>query len=307
MRSLTPFSPLHLLLLILSILVSTGGCSSKVRPDPQYQASRDLLETIKDFQRLAREDLYRFPITKDVTGTNIMKATLIRLEDYEKTHPDEFSDIVNFSKAMAYERLRDYGQAEIHYRKVVESDGRLGDQAKKNIEAIEAFLTILQKPLPTRDPFEYIKALDEKVQGWNEMVRSYQNSPYEYLARVEEERIDRAKVAFAELNRSRLKDGNQLVIIGYSQLITKHRQSKNLYGYLLDFADYYVRLAKEYAAQNDPEGLSFELETFDQLANSALKFYTEVAQKDGLTEKIEAEGKIKSLQALTEKIRRLNQ
>ena len=138
------------------------------------------------------------------------------------------------------------------------------------------------------------------------MARTYQGSPYEFLARVEEERIDRAKVAFAELNRSRLKDGNQLVILGYSQLITKHRQSKNLNGYLLDFADYYVRLAKGYAAQNDPEGLSFELKTFDQLAKSALKFYTEVAQKDGLTEKIEAEGKIKSLQALTEKIRRLN-
>ena len=134
----------------------------------------------------------------------------------------------------------------------------------------------------------------------------YNGTPYEYLARVEEEKIDRAKVAFADINRHRLKDGNQLVILGFSQLITKHRQSKNLYWYLLDFGDYYVKLAKEYTAQNDPEGLNFDPDTFDHLVKSALKFYTEVSQQDGITEKLEAKGKIESLQALMQKIRSLN-
>lgn len=293
-------------LFFLCLLISTAGCSSKSPPDLQYLAGGSLLETIKDFQRLAREDLYRFPIPKDVTGANIMKATLVRLEDYKNAHPGGYSDIVDFHMAMAYERLRDYEEALEHYRKVAQLNGRLADQSKKNIKAIVIFQSILEKPLPTRDPFKYIKALDDKVQAWNETAQAYQGTPYEYLAREEEERIDRAKVAFAELNRSRLKDGNRLVILGYSQLITKHRLSKNFQGYLLSFGDYYVKLAKDYAFQNDPEGLSFELETFDHLVKSALKYYTEVAQQDGIAEKIEAEGKIKSLQALTERIRRLN-
>jgi len=140
----------------------------------------------------------------------------------------------------------------------------------------------------------------------NKLTVQYEGTPYEYLARVEEERIDRAKVAFAEINRHRLKDGNQLVILGYSQLITKHRQSKNLYRFLLDFGDYYVKIAKEYTAQNDPEGLNFAPDTFDHLAKSALKFYAEVSQQDGITEKLEAKGKIQSLQALMQKTRRLN-
>ncbi|HZD41190.1 MAG TPA: hypothetical protein VE131_10740, partial [Terriglobales bacterium] len=152
----------------------------------------------------------------------------------------------------------------------------------------------------------YIEDLDKKVAAWNVLIRTYQGTAYEFLARVEEERIDRAKVAFVEANRYRLKDGNQLVILGYGQLITKHRQSKNIYRFLLDFGDFYVLLAKEYAAQYDPEGLDFDLKTFDQFAKSALKLYTEVVQVDGILEKIEAQGKIEALRGLIEKMTRLN-
>lgn len=287
-----------------SLLIS--GCTSKMVPEPQYVPAGDLLDILKDFQRLSRVDLYRFPIPKDVTGINVMKATLIRLEDYEKKNPGQFSDIIQFSRAEAYEKLRDYDQAAAYYRKIPESDGRLGIQAAKNIEVIESFRRVLEKPLSADDPFEYTKNLDAKLEDWNGLIRKYQATPYECLARIEEERIDRAKVAFVELNRYRLKDGNQMVILGYTQLVTKHRESKNVYRYLLDFGDFYTRLAKEYAAQNDPEGLNFDPTVFDQLAKSALRLYTEVAQVDGVLEKIEAQGKIEGLRGLTEEMRRLN-
>ena len=291
--------------LILALLTACG-CSTRVPPDSRYLPGRDLLEIVNDFRRLAREDVYRFSIPKDVTGINIMKATLVRLEDYEKKNPGQFTDIVQFNKAQAYERLREYDQAVAYYRKVAESDGRLGAEAAKSIEALESFQQVLQKPLPAQDPFEYIKALDEKVEAWNKLIRKHQGTSYEYLARVEEEKIDRAKVAFVELNRYRIKDGNQLVILGFSQLVTKHRQSKNVHRYLLDFGDFYALLAREYALQNDPEGLAFDLDTFDQFAKSALRLYMEVAQVDGIPEKIEAQGKIEGIRGLTEKMRRLS-
>ena len=296
----------YFLLFTFYFLLFAAGCSTKVVPEPQYLPVRDLLDIVKDFQRLAREDLYRFPIPKDITGMNLMKATLIRLEDYEKKNPGQWTDVVQFSKAMAYERLRDYDQALAYYRKVAAADGRLEAEAWKSIAALEAFLRILGKPLPTQDPLEYTKGLDEKVEAWNDLILKYQGTAYEYLARVEEERIDRVKVAFVELNRHRMKDGNHLVILGYSQLVTKHKPSKNVYRYLLDFGDFYALLAKEYTTQYDPEGLGFEPGTFEQLAKSALKLYTEVAQVDGIVEKIEAQGKIEALRGLAERIRRLN-
>lgn len=284
-----------------------AGCSSRTAPpEARYAPAGDLLDIVKEFQRLAKEDTYRFPIPKDVTGVNIMKATLVRLEDYEKKNPGKFTDILRFNRALALERLQEYAQATAFYRRVAETGGRLGIEATKNIEALEAFQTILDKPLPAGDPFQYIKGLDEKVAAWNHLIQKHQGTAYEFLARVEEERIDRAKVAFVKANRYRLKDGNQLVILGYSQLVTKHRQSKNIHRVLIDFGDFYARLAKEYTAQYDPEGLSFDLNAFDQFAKSALKLYTEVVQVDGIVEKIEAQGKIEAMRGLVEKITRLS-
>ncbi len=298
-------------LLIVASLISLNmliaGCGSRAGPpDPRYAPAGDLLDIIKDFQRLSREDTYRFPIPKDITGTNIMKATLLRLEDYEKKNPGRFADIVRYNKALALQRLREYDEAASYFRKVGEVDGRLAAEAAKNADILETFLRILAKPLSAEDPFKHMEGLDEKVAAWNLSIQKHQGTPYEFLARVEEEHVDRAKVTFVIANRYRLKEGNQLVILGYSQLVTKHRQSKNIHRFLLDFGDFYTSLAKEYAYQYDPEGLQFEFKAFDQLAKSALKLYSEVAQVDGILEKIEAQGKIEAMRGLLEKITRLN-
>ena len=294
-------------LILVVELLSCASCSSRsAPPDPRYVPAGDLLDIVKDFQRLAKEDTYRFPIPKDVTGVNIMKATLVRLGDYERKNPGQFTDIVQFNKALALERLREYDQAAALYRKVAEAEGGLAPEAAKNAEVLDNFLRIFDRKVPTDDPFKYIAGLDEKVAAWNQLIEKYKGTPYEYLARVEEERIDRAKVAFVEANRYRLKDGNQLTVVGFSQLVTKHRQSKNIHRFLLDFGDFYMVLAKEYASQYDPEGLVFEFKVLDQFVKSALKLYMEVAQVDGILEKIEAQGDIEAAHGFLEKMTRLN-
>ena len=289
------------------ILFSISGCSSLTpTPEARYLPAGDLLDIVKDFQRLAKEDTYRFPIPKDVTGINIMKATLVRLDDYERKNRGQFTEIVQYNKALALERLREYDQAAALYRKVAETDGRLGSEAAKNAEILDNFLRIFDRTIPSDDPFKYIAGLDEKVAAWNGLIKKHQGTPYEFLARVEEERIDRAKVAFVEANRARLKEGNQLVIVGYSQLVTKHQPSKNIQRYLLDFGDFYLLLAKDYASQYDPEGLAFDFKVFDQFVKSALKLYSEVAQVDGVVEKLEAQGKIEATRGFLERLTRLN-
>jgi hypothetical protein len=307
LRSKRARKRLFLGLLFGFALFSIAACSSRTAtPEARYAPAGDLLDIVKDFQRLAREDTYRFPIPKDITGVNIMKATLVRLDDYERKNRGQFTDIVQFNKALALERLREYDQAAALYRKVAETDGRLGAEAAKNAEVLDNFLRIFDRTIPADDPFKYIAGLDEKVAAWNGLIKRHQGTPYEFLARVEEERIDRAKVAFVEANRGRLKEGNQLTIVGYSQLVTKHQQSKNLYRFLLDFGDFYFLLAKEYTSQYDPEGLVFDAKVLDQFVKSALKLYTEVAQVDGIVEKIEAQGKIEATRGFLEKMTRLS-
>ena len=138
------------------------------------------------------------------------------------------------------------------------------------------------------------------------LIEKHRGTSLEYLARVEAERIDRAKVAFVELNRHRLNQGNELVVLGYSQLLSRHVQSRNYHRHLLDFGDYYVSLAREYSIRNDPQGLDFDLETSEGFAQSAMKLYAEVAQQDGVLEKLEAAGNLEGLKSLMEQTRRLN-
>ena len=288
------------------VLFGAAGCTRTEAPDPRYVQPANLLEIINEFQRLSREDVYRFDIPKDVTGTNILKATLLRLEDYQRRHGSGYGDIVEFTRAAAYERLRDYGRAVRHYRNVARGGGELADPAKRQVEALETFQRISLTALPKEDPFEYIKVLDDVVLAWNALVREHEGTSLEYLARVEAEAIDRAKVAFVELNRHRLNQGNELVALGYSQLLSRHVRSRNYHRYLLDFGDYYVSLAREYSLRNDPQGLDFDVETFDGFARSAMKLYAEVAQQDGALEKIEAGAKLEGLKGLMERTRRLN-
>ena len=307
MRTAYPKQLLIFLVLAISLYaLPIVNLAHAAAPDGRYMPAGDLLDIVRDFQRLAKEDTYRFAIPKDVTGINIMKATLTRLQDYETKNPGQFTDIVQYNRALALERLREYDQAAALYRKVAETEGRLGSEAAKNAEILDNFLRILDRTIPTDDPFKYIAGLDEKVAAWNGLIKKYPGTPYEFLARVEEERIDRAKVAFVEANRFRLKEGNQLTILGYGQLITKHQQSKNYQRHLLDFGDFYMILAKDYAAQYDPEGLAFDLNVIDQLTKSALKYYSEVAQTDGVVEKLEAQAKIEATRGYVEKLTRLN-
>lgn len=288
------------------VLIGAAGCTRTEAPDPRYVQPANLLEIINEFRRLSREDVYRFDIPKDVTGTSILKATLLRLEDYQRKHGNSYNDIVEYTRATAYERLRDYERAIRHYRNVARGGGELAGPATRQFEALRTFQRISRTALPKEDPFEYIKVLDDVVLAWNALIQEYEGTPLEYLARVEAERIDRAKVAFVELNRHRLNQGNELVVLGYSQLLSRHVRSKNYHRHLLDFGDYYVGLAREYSLRNDPQGLDFEIETFEGFARSAMKLYAEVAQQDGALEKLEAGAKLEGLRGLMERTRRLN-
>ncbi|MGH7962312.1 MAG: hypothetical protein ACRERD_10905 [Candidatus Binatia bacterium] len=260
---------------------------------------------MSEVQRVAGKDTYRFPISKDVTGANVYKATLTRLQDYEAKHPGAYPEIIAFTRARAYEGLHEYEKAIAQYQIVGQSKNRLNAEATKAIEALTRFQEIKQRPITATTPLEYLQTLDTQITTWQELQKHYAGTPYEALAREGEERLDWAKVAFLELNRYNIEDGNEAVALAYRQLIGKHRESKNFYRYQMEFADFYVTLAQEYAAQTDPQGLQFDLYQFEELGRAALRLYAQVAQEDGVIEKLEAKGKLQALEAYMAKIGRL--
>jgi hypothetical protein len=273
--------------------------------NPQYVTEEDLLKIVGEFQRAAGKDTYRFPIPKDVTGANVYKATLIRLQDYEAKHPGAYPELIAFTRARAYEGEHAYAQAILQYQIVGQSRHQLKDEAAKAVEILSHFQELQQRPITATTPVDYLKSLDDHIKGWQELGQQYAGSPYESLAREEEERLDRAKVAFLELNRHRIEDGNESVAMAYRQLIDKHKESKNSYHYQIEFADFYFTLTQEYVAQVDPQSLQFDSAIFEDLGRTALRLYAQVAQEDGVIEKLEAKGKLEALEAYMAKIGRL--
>lgn len=293
---------------LLAVLLFAVGCAAqRPKKDVRYQLAESLLEIVKEFQRYLREDTYRFPARKDPSGVNIYKATIARLEDYERKHPGEYAGIIAHTKAMAYERLHEYGKAVTSYRWAAELDPRLRPQAEERIEILEAMKRLAEAPIPSGDPQEHLTALEERAKAWRELGQRYRGTVYESLAKEEEERMDQAKVAFLKRMRSTLAKGDELVIGAFVELIAKHEESKHFDGHLLEFGDFYAELAKEYVAQQDPEGLSFDWRKFKELEEAAFKLYVQVAQRDGTLEKQEAKGKLEALKAYSAKIQTLYQ
>jgi hypothetical protein len=307
---------LHLGLVFLVVFLAAllSGCavqrwfSSAPAPheerasNPQYVTEEDLLKIVAELQRAANRDTYRFPIPKDVTGANVYKATLLRLRDYETKHPGAYPEIVAFTRGRAYEGLREYERASAQYQIVSQTRHRLNAEATKAIEVLTHFQEIRQRPITANTPLEYLQALDSLIADWQALQEKVAGTPYETLAREEEEQLDQAKLTVLLLNRHHIADGNESVVSAYRQLIAKHPESKNIHRYQIELGDFYFTLAQEYVAQNDPETLEFNPATFEDFSYTALQLYAQVAQVDGVMEKLEAKGKLEALKAYTAKI-----
>jgi len=289
-----------------TIIPGLTGTKGEAESNPQYVTEEDLLKVVNEFQRAAAKDTYRFPIPKDVTGANVYKATLARLQDYEAKHPGAYGEILAFTRGRAYEGLQEYEKAIAQYQVVSQSKHVLKEEAARAVEILTQFRDLKRAPLTTTTPLDYLKSLDQQITAWQELQKQYPNTTYEALAREEEERLDQAKVAFLVINRHRIEDGNESVVLAYSQLLAKHKESKYQYRYQVEFGDFYFTLAQEYVAQNDPQGLQFDSSTFEGVGRSALQLYARVAQEDGIIEKLEAKGKLEALEAYMAKVGKLS-
>lgn len=273
--------------------------------NPQYETEEDLLKIVAEFQRVEATDTYRFPLPQDATGANAYKATLKRLDDYEAKHPGVYPILVAYTKARAYEGLHAYEPALEHYQTISHSSHRLKEEGTKAVAALSSFQELTQRPFTATTPVAYLKALDEQAAAWHALSQQQAGTRYETLALEEEERLDMAKVTFLNLNRHQIQDGTESVIAAFGQLLDKHSESKNRYRYRIELGDFYFSLTKEYVYQHDPESLTFSASLFEQLGQAALTEYAQVAQEDGVLEKLEAKGKLEALEAYMAKIGRL--
>ena len=298
------------ILLLVGVAVASGvlmwGCAPTVKETERYKPAENLLEILADFQRHLNDDTYRFPTFKDITGQNIYKATLLRLNNFERLYPNKFGPIVAYSRAKAYEKLQDYEAAVASYRQIIGTGSELEPKAKEGLRICKEFLAANAMTQTDGSLTKTLEAFERRRRALERLVENYKGTSYDSLARELEEKADVERVRFLEANRNRIKSGTELTIVEYNRIIKRHEESKNVYRHILRLGKFFEKLAHEYVDQNDPEGLSFSMEEFQSYADSAMGLYTMVASKDGIIEKAEAQGLTNSLRAYVAKIRSLH-
>ena len=291
-------------LLFLAILL--WGCAPKIQDSERYKPSESLLEILADFQRHLKDDTYRFATFKDITGQNIYKATLRRLNNFERLHPNKFSPILAYSRAKAYEKLHDFKAAVASYRQIVGTGSELEPQAKEGLKVCQDYLAA-EALVPTGGSIsETLKGFDKRLKALEGLIEIHKGTPYENLSREVEEKAAIERVSYLETNRERIQNGTELTIVEYNLLIKRHEDSKNVYRHILRLGSFFETLARQYANRHDPEGLSFSMDEFKSYADSAMGLYAMVASKDGIIEKAEAQGLTNSLRAYIMKVRNLH-
>lgn len=290
------------LLWVILWALAPGCASSLPRKDPRYQPAENLLDILADFQHHLSDDTYRYEPPQDITGKNIYRATLLRLESYEKANPNSLKPIVFYSRAKALERLRDYGGAMRNYRPLTQVDSKLKEQAEKGLKTCQEFQEARSFSLEKHSLQDHLTEIEKKRTRWRDLVEKYSGTPYESLAREEEERVDQERVLFLEDHRRSLQDGDAMILLAHQEIINKHAQSKKIDEHLLGLADFYFSLAKEYVQEHDPTGAGFDAHIFNQYANSALQIYATLARaRYGKPERLEAKGKLEALRAFVDK------
>ncbi len=283
------------------------GCSRHPAPPAAPPPYETLLLLLSDFRRASQTDLYRNDTPLDVTGQNLFRATLARLDYFESNNPGIDVDIVNFTRAQARARLGDYAGAVKAYNLVAAFDeSPLAPKAKERIEILR-LLKEASDPVEKIDRLDrYFATLETKQKQLKALEKRFEGSHDAILARRELERVDTEYALALFRNRFVLENGSARALEFAAGMIERHSSSRRVQTHCLNLGLFYFELARDLAALAPPDRLRFNAEIFQNLVDEARKQFLIVSRADGYEEKPEAKAQIEALEAFARRIRKLH-
>jgi hypothetical protein len=261
-----------------------------------YAPYEDLVQVLADLTWHLQDDTYRFSPPKDPTGHDLYQLSLRRLENWEKRYPGRMKDVTSFGRAEALERLGEYARAADLYRQVGASDSPLAAKARDGETRATAFAEAAALPERGADFEPTLEALRRKLDAWGPLVQRTAGTPYQALALVEEERLERLASRLVVEHRRGIEQGDVTAERSLRFLIEKHVESKQLPAYIVALGDLYADFARDYVAARE-RPLEFDETEFVARTDRALDMYRKVATWDGAREKPEAQGRFTALDA----------
>ena len=306
------------------LALASAAHAKKEQPDPRYQPTQSLLEINAVLRRHIPDDTYRFAPARDFTGRNVYRSSLLRLENLEHAHEaalraGTWAEVLPFAKGRALERLRAYEIAAASYRKAAAAQGELAEEALRSAALCDALVratTRADAPAEASDapPSKLdalvgarearIEELGARRTQLEELQERASGTHYGAVIREEIERNDRERARLLVSTRSLYADGSVRALAALQRIAVEHRESKYANAHVLELADLYAALAREYVEEHPPESLTFEPERFEELVNSAARLYETVSNQDGATEKLEGARQLEAFLAFTLRVDR---
>jgi hypothetical protein len=279
--------------------VICAACSQP-EADLAFGPQRSLVEIVAELESVRDADTYRFDPPLDVTGENLFRASLARLERFEAVLPDSrYRPVVLLARATARERLLDFAGAAAIYRELVETGGDAGPRAAERLPFAER-LAALCEPLPeAKAPLELIAASDARR---GELVAERERNASDPRVRLIDAAIERLDVRRREYLwrfRALVQDGTARAVEAARDVARTHAESRRV----LRLGDFYAELATSQFAAVDPHDYAFDTARALDLVRAAAEVYAQVAAVDGRVEREEARAKLAALEALGQRLR----
>ncbi|MBK6938748.1 MAG: hypothetical protein IPH13_00885 [Planctomycetes bacterium] len=293
---------------LLAPLLFVTGCASPSE-DPALGPYRSLVEIVAELGLARDVDLYRFDAPRDVTGENVWRATLRRLENFESLVEDpRFRPALRFAQAECRERLADFATAAALWREVASLPGAESVELKETAASRVALceeLAARTAPVDAneaRSPDDLVRALATQRMALKELLTQHAADPRACLIECAIERQDVREREYLWRVRAFVDDGAQLALDSAQRVIANHVDSRRVHEHRLRLADFYAELARGYVVAVDPTQATFDTARARNLIQAAGRMYAEVAAIDGIPEREEARAGIASLEALLDRI-----
>ena len=281
---------------VLLVLLSVASPARAGDATGAFGPYEDLLQVVAELSWHVRDDAYRTPPPKDPTGHDVYRLALDRLENWEKRYPGRLRDVTGFARAQALEHLGEYAAAAGLYGRVASLSSPLAARARDGQVRATAFAEAAALPDGGPDLDAQLTALRAKLDAWGKLVESTRDSPWQPLALVEEERLERETARLVVRHRRELDKGDQTAERSLRFLIEKHADSKDLPAHILRLADLYADMARDYVEAHERPRAFVEGE-FVRRTDRALDTYRKVATWDGAPEKPEGQARFAALDA----------
>ncbi len=284
--------------LTAALLVCTSCSKREFRP---YSPHESLLSVAAEYHLLASTDPYTQWPVEDLTGRNIARSTLSRLANYERLHPGRFSSEVDFLRACALERLRDYAGAREAFLSAGD-EPELRDESIRRAEANARLLNVLEETSESGDLMATLQALATRAGAFWELASDFDDSLYASLAKAESEQAEVARAELLVSSRTVVPDGNRQALEALQTLAANHRESVRALGHALRLASLYRELAEEEIRLRPPETAGFDARQVADHLERSLDLLYRVSQADGRPERLVARHELDAVLALREMV-----